>query len=144
MKVAFDLSALRQIKWHEYVSRFILGGVITVLTGLIARQFGPVIGGLFLAFPAIFPASVTLVEKHEQRKKQAAGISPALRGHLAAALDARGTALGTLGLAAFGFVVWQLLPSYDSTLVLSGGLVAWLMVAITAWRLRRFCHRQAP
>lgn len=140
MRVAFDLAALRQIQWHEYASRFVLGGVITVLTGLIAKHFGPVLGGLFLAFPAIFPASVTLVEKHERIKKQAAGFSPTLRGRLASALDARGTALGTLGLAAFGLVVWQALPAHDATLVLTGALVTWLIVAITAWRLTKLCH----
>jgi hypothetical protein len=32
---------------------------------------GPRVGGLFLAFPAIFPASATLVEKHEKQKKTA-------------------------------------------------------------------------
>jgi hypothetical protein len=137
MKVELDFSALRQIRWHEYASRFVLGGIITALTGLIARHFGPVVGGLFLAFPAIFPASVTLVQKHEEEKKQAAGIRATLRGQLAAALDARGTALGTLGLAAFGFVVWKLLPAHDAALVLTAALAAWLVLAIGAWRLRR-------
>jgi len=143
VKVELDFSALRQIRWHEYASRFVLGGVITVATGLIAKHFGPVIGGLFLAFPAIFPASVTLVEKHEREKKQRAGIRTTLRGRLAAALDARGTAIGTLGLAAFGFVVWQLLPSYESALVLTGALAAWLVLAVAAWRLRRVCRLPA-
>lgn len=137
MKVEFDFSALRQIRWHEYASRFVLGGIITALTGLIARHFGPVVGGLFLAFPAIFPASVTLVQKHEEEKKQAAGIRVTLRGPLAAALDARGTALGTLGLAAFGLVVWQFLPAHHAALVLTAALAAWLVLAIGAWRLRR-------
>jgi Protein of unknown function (DUF3147) len=143
MKVEFDFSALRQIRWHEYASRFVLGGVITVATGLIARHFGPVIGGLFLAFPAIFPASVTLVQKHEKEKKEAAGIRPTPRGRLAAALDARGTALGTIGLGAFGLVVWKLLPAHGAAPVLSGALATWLVVAIAAWRLRRRCHLPA-
>ena len=38
------------------------------------QRWGPGIGGLFLAFPAIFPASATLVEKHEKQKKNRAGI----------------------------------------------------------------------
>jgi hypothetical protein len=61
-----------------------------VIAGLLAKQFGPVFGGLFLAFPAIFPASVTLVEKHEREKKQKAGIMNSVRGRQAAALDAPG------------------------------------------------------
>jgi hypothetical protein len=36
---------------------------MTAIPGWIASKYGPVVGGLFLAFPAIFPASATLVEK---------------------------------------------------------------------------------
>jgi hypothetical protein len=38
-----------------YAIRFVIGGLITTATGLVARKFGPVVGGLFLAYPAIFP-----------------------------------------------------------------------------------------
>ena len=48
----------------------VLGGVMTVVAGLIAARFGPVIGGLFLAFPAIFPATATLIEKHVLERKE--------------------------------------------------------------------------
>ena len=75
MTVKFDLSALAATKWYEYGIRFCFGGAITVIAGLLAKEFGPVFGGLFLAFPAIFPASATLVEKHEKEKKREAGIS---------------------------------------------------------------------
>jgi hypothetical protein len=37
-----------------------MGGLVTVITGIVAKNWGPVIGGLFLAFPAIFPASATI------------------------------------------------------------------------------------
>ena len=56
MRIQVNLSALGETKWHEYATRFLLGGAITVLTGLIAKKFGSVFGGLFLAFPAIFPS----------------------------------------------------------------------------------------
>ena len=59
----------RETSWHEYLVRFALGGAMTVVAGLIAAGFGPVLGGLFLAFPAIFPASVTLVEKHVRERR---------------------------------------------------------------------------
>ena len=70
MKLSLDLSALKRTRWYEYGLRFFFGGAITVATGLIAKRYGPVFGGLFLAFPAIFPASATLVEKHETEKKR--------------------------------------------------------------------------
>ena len=39
----------------------------------------PVVGGLFLAFPAIFPASATLIEKHGRERKEKAGLAGARR-----------------------------------------------------------------
>ena len=87
MIVQFKPSALRQTRWYEYLVKFVLGGVMTVVAGLIAARFGPVTGGLFLAFPAIFPASATLIEKHVRERKEKAGLSGARRGKEAAALD---------------------------------------------------------
>ena len=54
-----------ELSWKAYGLRFAFGGLITAITGLIAHNFGPVVGGLFLAFPAILPASVTLIEDHD-------------------------------------------------------------------------------
>ena len=51
------MSSVLETKWSEYVTRFIFGGLVTLLAGVIADHYGPNIGGLFLAFPAIFPAS---------------------------------------------------------------------------------------
>lgn len=70
MRIKVDFSTLGQTKWRDYAVRFLLGGLITVVAGIIAKKFGPGIGGLFLAFPAIFPASATLIEKHEKEKRK--------------------------------------------------------------------------
>ena len=137
MKIQIDLPSLRRIKWHEYLTRFLIGGAITVLTGLIAKTFGPVIGGLFLAFPAIFPASATLLDKHEREKKHRAGIPVTIRGRLAVALDARGAALGTIAMGAFALFVWKELPSHNAAAVLGAALALWLAVAAGVWRLRK-------
>src|SRR5579859_3106082 len=128
MRVSVHLSALGRTKWYEYVVRFVFGGAITVLAGIIAAHFGPVVGGLFLAFPAIFPASATLVEKHEREKKRKAGIAETIRGRQAAALDAHGAALGTIGLFCFAIVVWQFLPARNATLVLFASLATWTII----------------
>ena len=69
MQIKFDPSVIGQTRWCEYVVRFLFGGLITVVAGIIAKKYGPGIGGLFLAFPAIFPASATLIEKHEKQKR---------------------------------------------------------------------------
>ena len=57
MIVHLNLPALRDTHWYEYLIRFVLGGAMIVITGLMAVRLGPIAGGLFLAFPAIFPAS---------------------------------------------------------------------------------------
>ncbi len=137
MIVRLNTSALRDIRWYEYVIRFALGGAMTVIAGLIASRFGPVIGGLFLAFPAIFPASATLIEKHERERKEKAGFSRARRGKEAAALDAAGAVLGSAGLAAFAIVIW-LLTERSPSLALVLATAAWLAVAVLAWLLRRW------
>lgn len=128
--------ALRQTRWYEYLIRFILGGTMTVVAGVIAGRFGPLIGGLFLAFPAIFPASATLIEKHVRERKERAGLPGARRGREAAALDAVGAMLGSFGLAAFGLVIWLMIAqSAGWALVLSSA--SWLVVAVLAWQARR-------
>jgi hypothetical protein len=85
MKIKANLSALRRTTWYEFAIRFAFGGLVTVATGMIAKKYGPSIGGLFLAFPAIFPASLSLVDKHTREKKARAGIDGANRGRAAAA-----------------------------------------------------------
>lgn len=63
MQIKVDASVIGQTTWYEYAVRFLFGGFITAVAGIIAKEFGPGIGGLFLAFPAIFLASATLIEK---------------------------------------------------------------------------------
>ena len=62
MVVHAKISALKQSRWYEYGARFALGGMTTLIAGVISDRFGPETGGLFLAFPAIFCASATLIE----------------------------------------------------------------------------------
>ena len=137
MIVKFKPSALRQTRWYEYLVRFVLGGAMTVATGVVAARFGPVIGGLFLAFPAIFPASATLIEKHVRERKEKAGLPGGRRGKEAAALDAVGAALGSFGLAAFGLMIWLMIVE-SSTWALVLAAASWLAVALLTWQLRRW------
>jgi hypothetical protein len=137
MIVHFNPSALRRTRWYEYLIRFALGGAMTVIAGLIAARYGAVVGGLFLAFPAIFPASATLIEKHVREGKEKAGLSGVRRGKEAAALDAVGAVLGSFGLAAFGLVIW-LLFERSAPLALVLATAAWLAVAVLAWQVRRW------
>jgi hypothetical protein len=139
MIITANFSALARTRWYEYVSRFVFGGAITALAGIVAKQYGPSIGGLFLAFPAIFPASATLIEKHEKEKKRQAGGHVTLRGRKAAALDAAGASMGALGLLIFAFLVWRLIVHLSSWAALLSATLGWLAVSILAWNLRRVC-----
>jgi hypothetical protein len=130
--VRFWPSSLKEGRWYEYLIRFALGGAATVFTGLVASRYGASIGGLFLALPAIFCASVTLIEKHEIRRKREAGLSGERRGQMAAALDSAGAALGGVGMLAFAAVFW--LTVENSVLgAFVGASLAWLVVSVAAW-----------
>ena len=136
MIVLIRLSALCETRSYEYMIRFVLGGAIALVAGLVAARFGPVVGGLFLAFPAIFPASATLIEKHVRERKERAGLPGARRGKEAAALDAAGAVLGSLALAAFGLVIWLVTASCPD-LALFLATVVWIAVAMFSWWARR-------
>ncbi|MGA2920497.1 MAG: DUF3147 family protein [Candidatus Sulfotelmatobacter sp.] len=107
------------------------------VAGIIAKEFGPGIGGLFLAFPAIFPASATLIEKHEKRKKEKDGLDGTLRGREAASIDAAGSAMGGIGLLVFALLFWQFAPRHHPCAVLTCAAVAWFTVSVLIWQVRK-------
>jgi hypothetical protein len=136
MIVRMQFSALKEGRWYEYVVRFVLGGATTVTAGIIAEVWGPEIGGLFLAFPAILCASATLVEAHERREKREHNVRGHERGTDAAAMETAGAALGSIGLVSFGLAVWLLAPRFGFA-SFAFGSIAWLLTAFTLWRFRR-------
>ena len=107
----FDLRRLGKIKSGEVGRRFVLGAAASLLAGGVTLLFGSRAGGLFLAFPAILLASLTLLEKKE--------------GRGAAVASSEGAVLGAIGLAVFAFVFEAALPKT--------GLGAALVLALAAW-----------
>jgi hypothetical protein len=136
VSVSVDFSGLRQARWYQFALRFFFGGIICVLAGMIADKYGPGVGGLFLAFPAIFPASATLLENQQKEKKEKVGLQGTIRGREVAGVDAAGAAMGSIGLMVFAGVVWQLLPGHAPWLVLLGATVIWFAVSVAIWRAR--------
>jgi hypothetical protein len=120
--VGFDWSKLRKTHPPELLIRFLFGAGIALVAAIAGHVFGPKVGGLFLAFPAILPATLTLIEKKEGTAKAWA--------------DASGGALGAVGLAAFAFVTFRLLPA-NPGLALLIALVAWLAVSAGLYFLFR-------
>jgi len=136
MLVKLSLSSLQATHWHEYAVRFVLGGAATVLAGIVGAHFGTAVGGLFLALPAIFCASATLVERHEQRAKEKKGLRGDRRGQQAAALDAAGAGLGSAGLVAFA-ALFSIMVETSVFGAFTVALIAWGSVAVSMWWLRR-------
>ena len=136
MLIHTDLAAIRKAQPDEYAVRFLFGGSITLLAHLVAQFYGPTIGGLFLAFPAIFPAGVTLIAKHEERRRRAKGLEGRERGKLAAGLDTRGALIGACGLLFFAFTVHVLLSALPTAMTLGVATLAWIASSILIWRLR--------
>jgi len=134
--VRFSPSSLKESRWYEYLIRFVLGGAATVFTSLISSRYGPSVGGLFLALPAIFCASATLIEKHEIRGKRKAGLSGERRGQMAAAVDSAGAALGATGMLVFAAIFW-LTVERSIAGAFTAASCAWLVVSIAAWYVRR-------
>jgi len=134
--VKAQLSRLKQTKGWEYLVRFVFGGVVTVLAGVIAKEYGAVVGGLFLAFPGIFPAGITLVERHEREKKRKKGLHGERRARLVSGVASGGAVLGSIGLVAFaalGAWLFGLIASWE---VIALATALWLAVSVAAWWLR--------
>ena len=143
MRVRLKLVGIRETKWHEYLVRFDVGGLITVTAGLIAEVYGPVIGGLFLAFPSILPASITLVQSHKEQEER--GKDYDLRERIArqaAGVTAAGTTLGGVGLLCFAMTIWVFAQRIPPWIVLSLATIGWITVNVLVWRCRAFfCAR---
>jgi hypothetical protein len=137
MMVQAKLAAIKGIQPHEWVVRFLFGGAVCVIAGLVAKRFGPAVGGLFLAFPAILPASACLVEAHEKKHKARAGMDGSMLGEVVAGLDAAGAALGCFGLAGFAIMCWLCLPRMSTAVVFLLATFVWLCLSMTAWVLRK-------
>jgi hypothetical protein len=116
------LEALKKSRPRDIAVRFAFGGSISVLAGLVAKYWGPIVGGLLLAFPAILPASLTLVKQHDGRAK--------------AVDDARGGRLGSAGLIAFAATVWAASATWRPTIVLIVATLVWAVVGGTCWAIR--------
>lgn len=135
--ISARLSSIRETKLHEYLLRFAFGGAATVLAGLVAKCFGPGPGGLFLAFPAIFPATATLMEAHSKERMAKIGHDGTQRGRISASIDASSAALGCIGLAGFALVVWKLLPGHNPLLMIVAATAAWTAIAVALWEARK-------
>jgi len=120
MKPELNWAALHKAKPRQYLVRFAFGELISVGAAALGAHWGPGVGGLFLAFPAILPASLTLL-KDKGGARQACD-------------DARGAVLGSFGLCAFALTV---MTNGRAPLVqvLLLATAAWAVTSVALWWL---------
>ncbi|MEU7911675.1 DUF3147 family protein [Microbispora bryophytorum] len=126
-KVRLRLGELRRPPVRDWVIRFAFGAGVSALAGVVSVLAGPRAGGLFLAFPAILLASVTLVAKEEGARQ--------------AAQDVAGATFGTVGLYGFAVVVALTVTVWPLWLSLTIATLTWAALSLALYaavaRLRR-------
>jgi uncharacterized membrane protein (GlpM family) len=118
-RLGVQFGKIAQSKPREATVRFGFGAGASLLAGVVSVTAGPVVGGAFLAFPAILLASLTLVADEE--------------GQAAARDDARGAAAGALGLLAFAALGAALFGTVAAIEAFGAAVAGWLVVALAAY-----------
>jgi len=126
-RVRFDRDALHSVQTRDLAVRFAFGFGVSVVAGIVTLAFGSRTGGLFLAFPAILPASLTLIEEKEGRR-QAEG-------------NAVGAILGAVALVVFALIAFALFTHIPGVAVEAVALAAWLGVSILLYLFIRCLFR---
>lgn len=136
VRIGCDLSKLGKTKPTAYLTRFLFGCALTFVFSLISKWAGPVIGGLFLAFPGIYPPGSSFVEKKEEERKLEAGMEGRMRARSLAGAHAVGAGAGCFGLMGFAAIMWLGLPRFGLAASLAIGTAGWFALSFGAWALR--------
>jgi hypothetical protein len=115
----FEPAEIAEHRPMEYAARFLFGAGISLAAALIGMKFGPVIGGIFLGFPAILPASLTLIEKKDGRTE--------------AAIDSEGAILGAIAMVLYAVTVVVTAATLGVVAPLILALLVWLVVAVVLY-----------
>ncbi|MEU8269564.1 DUF3147 family protein [Sphaerisporangium sp. NPDC049002] len=121
-KIRADPSKLRHISPAALAVRFAFGAAVSVVAGLAGIRWGPVAGGIFLAFPAVLAATLTLIEAQEHSR-------------FLAEQDVRGALLGAVGMIAFALCVWALAARIPTVVAMGIATTAWAVVATSLYLL---------
>jgi hypothetical protein len=121
---ALHVGKLREVRRSDLLFRFLAGALTSVVAGVLTIVFGPRVGGVMLAFPAILAASLTLIEQQEDSHE--------------AREDARGATMGGLAMGAFAAVCALTFSKWNSAVVLGVASAAWLLTALLGYFLAWF------
>lgn len=111
-----DLESASQARPRDIAIRFLAGALTSIVAGVLTIAFGPRVGGVMLAFPAILVASLTLIAKEEDRED--------------ARQDARGAVAGGVALGVFALVGLFLFDALPGGVTLLLAAVAWALSAL--------------
>jgi hypothetical protein len=114
-----DARKIVRVDRKPLLYRFGAGALTSIAAGAVTLAFGNRAGGIFLAFPAILAASLTLIEEQEAAAD--------------AREDARGATLGGAALALFAAVAALTLGQLAGALALLSASAAWLAVALLGY-----------
>lgn len=124
-----SLSALRDVPLGHLAIRFGFGAAISAIAALVTIEGGPRLGGVFLAFPAILPATLTLIEEQESKR--------------AAVDDDVGAVMGAAALAVFACLIWVLMPRLGAAATLAGAAASWVAAAAALYIVFRSFHARS-
>ncbi|GGK97223.1 hypothetical protein Sme01_35660 [Sphaerisporangium melleum] len=111
---------IREVSPVGLALRFAFGLAVSVVAGLVGTVWGEQAGGVFLAFPAVMAATLTLIEDEE-------------RSRVPVVQDARGAVLGAVGMIAFAACVWLLVLLIPAPLAMVVATVVWGAVSIALY-----------
>jgi len=111
--------AIRDVRPRDLIIRFAFGAVVSAVAAVLAIVIDPRFAGIFMAFPAILPATLTLIEEEGSERK--------------AKDDDVGAILGAAALVLFGGLTWWLVPKLGAAPALVIAIGGWLIAAVTLY-----------
>jgi nicotinamide-nucleotide amidase len=109
--IGADPHRLRRISMGQLGIRFAFGAAISAVAGAVGEALGERAGGVLLAFPAILPAALTLIERQE--------------GTSSAVSDVRGAIAGAVGLLGFAVTAMLLATRLPVLAAIAAAAGAW-------------------
>ena len=122
-RIGVDIGKLREVSLRDLAIRFAAGAATSLVAALVGAFVGARPSGPFLAFPAIYMAGLTLVERKE--------------GEEDANATARGAVVGAVALAVFAIAVDTLAGRIPWPYALLVGLAVWFVVAFGLYLVAR-------
>jgi hypothetical protein len=119
--IGTQLEKLRELRARDLIVRFVLGAITSAVAGSLAILFSPIVGGVFLAFPAILAASLTLIAEEEDKGE--------------AREDARGATVGAVALAGFAAIGVLTFTEIAWPLALGMAFAGWVIASLALYAL---------